>query len=175
MGEQEQAKKMAKSVTDLSAKSIITACKLAGYDVRYRAGAAYYKPISDILPDDNTIKNIEIMINRAVKFFEEYGPVVEDGFTFSGGYTKTVSKGDGDFITADTMWDFKVLRSEPDKNHTLQLLMYYLMGKRSTNKNLHNTKRLGIFNPRLNKVYLLDVLDVQSEIIDEVERDVICY
>ena len=34
---------------------------------------------------------------------------------------------------------------------------------------------LGIFNPRLNEVYLLNVNTISKEIITEVERDVICY
>lgn len=48
------------------------------------------------------------MIERALKFFERYGPKILDGFTFEGGYTYIVSSGDGDFITEDTLWDFKV-------------------------------------------------------------------
>ena len=175
IGEHEQAIEKAQSITDLSPTSITAACQLAGYDVCFRAGIAYYKPVQEILPDDNTIKNIEIMVNRAILFFKEYGPVVEEGFTFQDGYTSTVSTGDGDFITADTLWDFKVSVAEPKKEHTLQLLMYYLMGKRSTNKNLHSIKRLGMFNPRLNKVYLLNISDIPDGVISAVEKEVICY
>ena len=36
-------------------------------------------------------------------------------------------------------------------------------------------KRLGIFNPRLNTAYLLDMSAVSEEIIKEVETEVICY
>ena len=125
------------------------------------------------MPDDNTIGNIEIMVKRAIQFFKEYGPVVEEGFTFQGGYTSTVNAGDGDFITADTLWDFKVSIAEPKKEHTLQLLMYYLMGQHSIHKNLHTITHLGIFNPRLNKVYRLNISDIPSEVIKAVEKDVI--
>ncbi|MDR2720013.1 MAG: hypothetical protein LBC03_04325 [Nitrososphaerota archaeon] len=175
IGEEVKAFKKAVSIKGLSAKSITAACQLAGYDVCYRAGPAFYKSNLEILPDDNTVRNIEVMVKRALKFFKEYGPVVEEGFTFEGGYTDTVSTGDGDFITADTLWDFKVSVSEPKKEHTLQLLMYYLMGMCSIHKNLHKIKRLGIFNPRLNKVYLLNVSDIPPEIIKTVEKNVIGY
>jgi hypothetical protein len=39
-----------------------------------------------------------------------------DGFTFEGGYTDTVSKGDGDLTTADTLWDFKVSKAKVKKS-----------------------------------------------------------
>ena len=175
IGEEALAIKKAKTITDLSENSIVAACQLAGYDVCFRAGVAFYKPVLDILPDEGTVRNIEIMVKRSLKFFREYGPVVEEGFTFEGGYTDIVSTGDGDFITADTLWDFKVSTSEPKKEHTLQLLMYYLMGLHSIHKNLHTIKRLGIFNPRLNKVYLLNISDIPLDVIKTVEKDVIGY
>ena len=75
------------------------------------------------------------------------GSIIKDGFTFEpakpddkayekmiktgkgsyGGYTYTVESGDGDFLTADTLWDFKVSKSKPTNKHTLQLLMYLLL------------------------------------------------
>jgi hypothetical protein len=175
IGEEDRAIKMAQSVKDLSPKSITLACQLSGYDVCFRSSPLAYRPVQYISPDKDTIGNIEVMVNRAMRFFKEYGPVVEEGFTFTGGYTDTVDAGDGDFVTGDTLWDFKVSVNEPSKDHTLQLLMYYLMGKRSENENLHGIEKLGIFNPRLNKVYLMSVSDIPMEMIEAVERDVICY
>jgi len=178
VGEGERALKQAESVRDLRPESIVVACQLAGYDVLYRAGRAgsdYYKPVQDILPDSNTIKNIEIMVNRGLVFFREYGPVVKEGFTFEGGYSETVNAGDGDFVTADTLWDFKVSKQEPASTHTLQLLMYYIMGRRSLHEYLHGIKHLGIFNPRLNRVYTRSVTEIPEEIIKGVAKDVICY
>ena len=32
-------------------------------------------------------------------------------------YTETVSAGDGDFLTSDTLWDFKVSKSKPTNKH----------------------------------------------------------
>lgn len=116
------------------------------------------------------------MVERSVKFWEEFGPIIQDGFTFEpNGYTDTVDTGDGDYLTVDTLWDFKVSKSKPTNKHTLQLLMYWIMGQHSGQKVYKNITRLGIFNPRLNFVYTLDLVDIAPEIIEEIERDVICY
>ena len=48
------------------------------------------------------------MVLRSLAFIENYGPIIKDGFTFEGGYTDIVSSGDGDYLTENTLWDFKV-------------------------------------------------------------------
>lgn len=162
-------------VTGLDDDSIFAACQLTGYDVAYRVGKMYYKPVSEIEPDTATIENIRTMVNRSLVFWEQYGPVVLDGFVFPGGYTNIISSGDGDFLTNDTLWDFKVLSSAPKSIHTLQLLVYYLMGIHSAQPEFKTIKRLGIFNPRLNIVYLLDIDSIPKDIIQAVSTDVIGY
>lgn len=96
-------------------------------------------------------------------------------FTFHGGYTNLVSKGDGDFMTGDTLWDFKVSIKPPTSKHTLQILMYYIMGQHSVQKEFQNITRLGVYNPRLNKVYTLDVSAIPIDTIRDVSIDVIGY
>lgn len=162
-------------ITGLDDTSIICTCKLVGYDRCYRAGPSCYRPIESIHPNAETISNIKIMVNRSMDFIQKYGPVIKDGFTFEGGYTKTVSTGDGDFLTNDTLWDFKVLKSTPTSKHTLQIYMYYLMGIHSNHNEFRNIKNVGIFNPRLNHVYLLNISNVGVEIRDKIEREIIGY
>lgn len=95
-------------------------------------GALMAKGVDETNPNKDTIKNIRLMVERSVKFWNEYGPIIKDGFTFEpNGYTKTVDTGDGDYLTADTLWDFKVSKSKPTNKHTLQLLMYWIMGQHS--------------------------------------------
>ena len=90
------------------------------------------------------------MVKRSVSFWNMYGPIIKDGFTFEPyGYTKTVDTGDGDFLTQDTLWDFKVSKAKPTNKHTLQLLMYWIMGQHSGKDEFKNISNLGIFNPRL--------------------------
>ncbi len=169
------AQKLLKSVNGFDDESIIAACKLVGYDVCFRAGTAHYKDVRDIEPNEDTISNIRIMIKRGLIFFKEYGPVIEDGITFEGAYTSTIDAGDGDFITEDTLWDFKVSKSAITTKHTLQLLVYYLMGKKSIHSHFDNITKIGVFNPRKNMVYLKDISEIDESILKDIETDVIGY
>lgn len=175
INEIKKAQKLLDNITGLDNESIINACKLCGYDVCYRAGTAYFKNVDEINPDENTIYNIKVMIERGLSFFEKYGPVVQDGITFAGGYTSIVSAGDADFITNDTLWDFKVSKGNLTKDYTLQLIIYYLLGVHSYSCDFSNIKKLGIFNPRKNIVYQYEIKNISKEIIKEIETEVIGY
>ena len=175
---EKEAKKYLSGIKGLDDDSIINACKMVTFDVWYRnpMGAMLAKTAKETNPDKETIENIRTMVERSINFFDEYGPVTVDGFTFEpDGYTDTVSSGDGDFLTADTLWDFKVAKSKPTNKHTLQLLMYWIMGQHSGKPEYKALTKLGIFNPRLNTVYLFDVSNVSAEIIADIEKNVICY
>ncbi|AXQ79791.1 hypothetical protein DDV21_011420 [Streptococcus chenjunshii] len=172
---QEIAAKLLDEITGLDDSSIINACRLSGFDVVYRAGSARYKPVEEISPDKATIDNIRIMVERSLAFLEEFGPVKKDGFTFEGGYTDTIDSGDGDFLTEDTLWDFKVSKSAIKKEQTLQLLVYYLMGINSVHGEFQMIDKLGIFNPRQNKIYLLEIDRISDETIELVSNEVIGY
>jgi len=155
-------------------------------------GALTSATYAEINPDSSTIANIRIMVERSLSFFEKNGPVVKCGFTFGpekskeefsknsdpkskGGYTGTVSSGDGDILTAHTLWDFKVSKANPTKNDTLQLLMYWVMGKHSGQKVFESITKIGIFNPRLHKSYIFDIDNVQKELIDYIEKEIMRY
>lgn len=174
--EENYAKKILNKISGLDDTSIINACKLVGYDVCVRAGITRYQPVQRIVPDSSTIFNILTMVNRSIKFMKQYGPIVKEGFTFEGGYTQLVSTGDGDFLTENTIWDFKISNKGPSNAHTLQLLMYYIMGKHSIHhEEFNNIKNLGIFNPRLNNVYMLEISSIAPNVIEEVSLKVIGY
>lgn len=116
------------------------------------------------------------MIERSLKFYSEYGPVVKYRFTFEkDGYTKTVDTGDEDFLTKDTLWDFKISKAKPTSKHTLQLLIHYIMGKYSKQSVLKNITSIGIYNPRLNNVYTYDMHMLDKAIITEIETNIIGY
>lgn len=92
-----------------------------------------------------------------------------------GGYTPTVEAGEGDYLTKDTIWELKVVKSRLTSQVTLQLLMYWIMGLNSKQKKYMNIRYLGVFNPRLNKVYLYDLAYISPETIHTVSKEVICY
>ena len=64
---------------------------------------------------------------------------------------------------------------EENKDHTLQLLIYYLMGRRSIHPEFQTIENLGIFNPRQNTIYQLPISEISDEVIKEVETVVIGY
>lgn len=134
-----------------------------------------YRPVEDIEPDGDTIENIRTMVERSLRFFNQYGPKVLDGLTFEGGYTGYVATGDGDFLTNDTLWDFKVSKQKLQNKYTLQLLMYWRMGLHSVHPEYKHVKYLGVYNPRMNTVYRLDVSKISADVISTVETEVIGY
>lgn len=164
-----EARRLMDGIRGLDDNSIINAVKLSGFVVDQG------ESVESINPDEATIQNVRTMVERSLRFFDTYGPMVLNGFTFEGGYTDTVISGDGDFTTADTLWDFKVSKARPTKNHTLQLLMYWRMGLHSVHTEFQDICYLGIYNPRLNEVYRISVDDIPDDVIVEVERDVIGY
>lgn len=196
-GAEDNARDLVFEICGLDDDSIINACKLTAYDVWYRSllTARTANTCDDINPDEATIHNIRVLTERSIAFWENNGPIIKDGFDFKpvtedenkykemiknkkgtyGGYTSVVNTGDGDFLTKDTLWDFKVLRSEPTSKHTLQLLMYWIMGKHSGQEIYKTISKIGIYNPRLNKIYTLDMNKVPENIIKTVEKEVICY
>lgn len=168
--------------------TVAPACQLASYDVGLRADPGMWNPENGLTgraPDTATASNVLAMVDRTRWFAETFGPIMADGFVFvdmlahlrgeRGGYTDLVDSGDGDFLTEDTLWDFKVSVAKPSKDHTLQVLMYYLMGKESGLAQFDGLTHVGIFNPRLGIAYRLGVDDISADIIETARRDVIGY
>lgn len=169
------ANKLLRGVTGLDDKSIANAIKLSGFDVLYRAGRMGYVPVEEIKPDQATIENVRIMVERTLNFIEKYGPITKEGFTFEGAYTKVISTGDADYLTEDTLWDLKVLKNYFTKNHTMQLFIYRRMGLRSDYETFKKIKKLGIYNPRKNKAFTYDLSKLSQETIRIVDEEVIGY
>lgn len=162
-------------VRRLDDSSIRAAIQLSGFDSAYRAGILAYRPVEKIEPDEPTVENVRTMVKRSLVFFKEFGPKVLDYLTFQGGYTKTVNTGDGDFLTKDTLWDFKVSREPLNSRQTLQVLIYWRMGLHSIHKEYQSVKYLGIYNPRSNTVYRINVNRISDQVIRKVDKDVIGY
>ena len=167
------AKSLVGQIHDLNDQSITAAINLVKYDSVLRSG--FIPEDTMLVPNEDTLFNVKEMVTRSLNFFDEYGPITLDSFTFLGGYTDKITSGDGDFLTADTLWDFKVLKANIKPQHTLQLLVYYLMGTNSIHDEFQSLKKLGIFNPRLNTVYSLEIETIPKEVIMAVSKDVIGY
>lgn len=154
--------------------SITVALNVVGYDAAYRAGATSFTG-GDIIPSAYTLENIREMLRRSQLFFSEYGPVVASGLTFEGGYTEIVRAGDGDFVTKDTLWDFKTSLKPPSSRDRLQLLMYWRLGVHSGKPEYGGIRNIGFFNPRLGKVYTLAVEKIPPSVVEEIDKKVLGY
>ena len=175
LGRIDEVEGFVSKITGLDDESIANACRLTLFDAYVRAGYAPKTDPSEVQPDHQTCENIRVMVKRAQTFFEHFGPVVDTCPIFLGGYTDTISFGDGDFLTKDTIWDFKVSQKPPTIYHTLQLAIYFLLSKHSMFPWFSPIINIGIFNPRLNVAYTLNMLTVPEDVIREIETEVIGY
>lgn len=167
-----RGQELIEKIEGLDSVSIVAACHLVAYDVVVRAGRQFYKPIED--PDKDTVLNIRIMVERSIAFFKKYGEPVLYGFGFPPtGQFKIY--GDGDFITKDTLWDFKVSKYIPTTKHTLQLLLYYSLGLVNPKyaSLFSQLKYLGVYNPRLNKVFRIEIKNIPEEHLREIRSHVL--
>lgn len=170
-----EAEALLKMVNGLDDNSICAAVRLAGFDSIYRAGESAYVPIEQIYPDNRTIENIINMVERSIEFFDSYGPKIADHLTFKGGYTGHVTNGDGDFLTKDTLWDFKVSKQRLSSKSVLQLLIYWRLGLHSIHPEYQRIKYLGVYNPRMNVIYRYSVDKISEKAIEELDYSIICY
>lgn len=194
----EVAKSLLRAIKGADETSVECAYKMASFDAYYRAtGWAVQNKYNamNITIDVATISDIQIMVERSLDFWKEYGPIVKDGFTFGptselderqcfyelmekgiyGGYTSVVTCGDGDYLTKDTLWDFKVSKNKPMSKHILQILMYWIMGIHSGQDEFKGIERLGFYNPRMNVAYILQTKNISQETIEIIENDIIGY
>lgn len=173
-----KAKQYLLNVTSIDDASVAYACKLASFSnwSRDPDEARAEKSAEETEPNLRTIRNIQVMTMRSLDFFKEKGPILRDHVTFEDdGYTQVVSSGDGDYLTADALWDLQVTKAKLTTKNTLQLLMEYIMGLHSKKPEFQSVRQLGIFNPRLNAAYTLPVAGIPADVIRAVEKDVVCY
>lgn len=143
------------------------------FDVWYRnpLSALCSKRAKETEPDKDTIENIRIMVERSLRFFEKYGPVTECGVEFDKSFfTDRIMNADVDFLTVDTLWDFKVLKANITNKHTLQLIIYWILGQHSNSEKFINVNKIGIYNPRINTIYLLNIDEISLRIIMDIEK-----
>ena len=182
-GELEAAKSLLNGITGLDKVSIENACRLSTFD-RWVMEPAILAMLQDghesiaVQPDSEN--NIRIFVERSIDFFTKYDPVMKTGFMFlpdSPACTSEVDSGIMDYLTADTIWDMKVYRpsTRMSKDDTLQVLMYWIMGQHSGQEIFKSVTKIGLYNPRQNIAYTLEVAKIPPEVIREVEEKVICY
>ena len=111
VGQEENAAQLLQGIKGLDRASILNAYQLVGYDVAYRRGPDYFSDTKFFIPQEGTISNIEIMVQRGLSFLNKKEQLLRVGFQFVGGYSKIISS--GDYLTRDGLWDFKTSIHEP--------------------------------------------------------------
>ena len=161
------------NIKGLDDLSIRCALKLVSFDVVFRAGASAYKELDMDLINEDTISFIRQLVKNSLDYFLNLEPIKHVGFRFEGGYTKYINAGDGDFLTEHYLIDLKTSIKEPSSRDTLQILVYYLLGKNSGKSEFKNITHIGIYNPVLCNAYTLKVSDINKQIFDDIARYVV--
>ncbi|BDR55220.1 hypothetical protein KIMH_13310 [Bombiscardovia apis] len=163
-------------INGLDDESISAALNLVAYDCIFRAGIETFRnPEKLETANQTTIQHIRRMVLRSHTFMQEYGPAIAGLETFEGGYTKVVSAGDCDLVTADGLWDFKCSKFPPTNKHTLQILMYWQMGLHSVFREYKKITQIGIWNPRIGKLWKYNVSELSQDVINELQYQVLVY
>ena len=149
---------------------------LCTYDVVYRTGnPAYYRPYSRLTLE--TEENVYRMVDYAKEVFKELheGDTIKEVAFDEESFGRYIAKGDGDFMTDQTLWDMKVWTKSFDKKVYIQLLCYYLLGMngRTTRSHYENLEYIGVINPRLQESHRLRIADIPQADLDLVREKVI--
>lgn len=129
--------------------------------------------------DDEDYKHIERLTKRCLNFLEilkEKSKEMEADFAVASDKDKKLW-GDGDIITDNTIADFKVYSRNPwNKDNSLQLATYYLLGKNgielsNTGINFSGIKYLTLFDVRNNRINYVNVDDFKNE-LSEIQKEI---
>lgn len=166
-------------VKGLDDESIISAVRLSAFNSYYTRIDAGIEALN-IRP--KAISNIRNMVKRISAFADSIG-LVNDASELHFEKVKAkktlINIVDRHFVVGDTFWHIKAFRPGTGLNklETLELLIFYLFGLRSPeNKKLFSkVKKLGIFDSRTNKTYVINVSDIPKSAIDETSKDVVIF
>ena len=166
LGESEKALRLIRKIRGTDDESINAAFKLLKYEAFFRSKKVYDE---SKLPDEKTRENIRTFTERNIIFIDTQIKPYRFGkelFYFSG----SISLGEADLITKDTIWDFKLSKDGLKIEQTLQLMMYYLMLPRGILQNISSIGKIGIFNARLNKSWSVSISEISPRAIEEIRQ-----
>ncbi|MGV1035031.1 MAG: hypothetical protein ACOYBP_07445 [Microbacteriaceae bacterium] len=168
-----------RGVVDDSA--IAAACVLVRYTEAFLHGAETLNSNAQTLPDERTTAHIQRMVDRCIPFFWAYSTAVtRQQCIFPGGYKHDEGYSEDDLIafggnwgSSDdeiTLWDMDVSDTPPSAKHVEQLLVAWRGGFTAAMPRLAPfVTHLGVFNPRLNEVYRLQLADIRVDLIGQAD------
>lgn len=155
-------------------KIVQTASELVVYDTVFRAG--YYNPDAEPPKINDGDRNaIELMLAATEAYLLEKEHLVSLGFGFGALAAEKVASSDGDILTADSVIDLKCSVKEPTSKHTLQLLLYYILGLHEHSDLFRPLKYIKIINPRLGMVYSYEISKIDLEVLKHIESEIMGY
>ena len=88
-------------------------------------------------------------------------------------YKSDTIYGDYDYLTEDSLIDMKVLNKKVSNKHTLQIILYWIIGMKSNKKQFTNVKHLKFYKPRLNVEYQFDLYDLKPQLLKPILEEVL--
>ena len=160
---------------DKNLKKIVqVASELVVYDAVFRAG--YYNPDAKPPKANERDKDaVELMLGATEVYLLEKEHLVSLGFGFTALGAEKVSPSDGDLLTTDSVIDLKCSTKGPTSKHTLQLLLYYILGLHEQPDAFRPLKYIKVVNPRLGMVYSYELSKVDLETLKHIESEIMGY
>ena len=122
-------------------------------------------------------QHISEMFERCLNFMDilkAQSEIIESDFLVSSDKENSLW-GDGDIINNNVIVDFKVYSRNPwNKNNSLQLALYYLLGKNGISNskiNFNKVNYLVLFDVRHNIINYIDINDFSNE-LDEIQAKI---
>lgn len=181
----DKAQKLVRNIALLYAKSddreenlleiAQNALELVMYDAVFRAG--YYNPkYKPAKLNKRDFETLSIMLGSVEDYLaREKERIISLGFGFTAKGAKNVAPSDGDLLTEYSLINIKCSIKEPTSKHTLQLLMYYILGMHEYPTVFGKLKYLKILNPRLDKIYSYEIAKIDKDTLRHVEKEIIGY
>lgn len=110
------------------------------------------------------VHNLSRLIQRLFRLVDQYGPVLGLNIILDNESMNPIQ-----VVTAGAIWDIDCSDHEPDPHLTLKLLCQYLMYRQTDKQSFGEIHSIGLFNPYLNTVYLIELEYIDEQVISDVE------
>ena len=155
-------------------KIVQVASELVVFDAVFRAG--YYNPDlkkTKVSTEDRDA--VQLMVGGVKLYLIEKEKIAALGVSFEAKDADNVAPSDADFLTEESLIDLKCSSSKPTSKHTLQLILYYILGLHEFPNEFQKLKYLKIINPRLDKVFSYEVEKLNVEDLKYIEKEIMGY
>lgn len=161
----EKQRRQGKFDRDLYLQLVNVFAVLTAFEQAYR-GSQFKFPYGSV--DWPTAKHLNIMVHRAVEFFNRFGqPTTID---FSVVSPDGCLYGDGDFLSPTSVIDFKTYSTDPTQGvaNRRQMVLYYVLGHFVEPVNYYEfktAKQLVMFNPRSDRTFVWPIDERRMELL----------